>query len=430
MLNEANLYTQVGESVGPTSGNVAPVREPGGASPVVALQGVHKRFNDIYALRNISITISPGEVFGLLGPTGSGKSTLVKLLLGFLQPDEGTVSLFGSGDVAAAKARIGYLPENPRYHPNFTGRDYLLFHARLSGLTRAAARSAVETAIEGVGLGPVAKRRIKFYERETLLRLGLAVATISVTGNEPGLLVLDEPSGSSSRAMQLLVRDLILDLKRKGTTVLIASHRITEIERTSTSVGILRGGLLMAQAAVENNPRIIIVAAPREGGVESYPRLLAHLQNLHPFVTVSGSGDGTAPIVVSLPSGPHIMNAAGIKASALRALVDASWDVISVYVERKDLESIYMRTAPPRPHDSGAIGPMTTGPLPNVTAPLGARQAGSGNAQTGPLPGLAQELSGRSTHPLHNGDAGGEGAVMRNGYEPIEGRSLRREGVS
>src|SRR6476620_8811020 len=102
MLSEANVNTQrdmdahrAGPDPQPTGGDQVQNPSPGYA-PVVALEGVHKRYNDIYALRNISITVQPGEVFSLLGPTGSGKTTLVRLLLGFLQPDEGTISLFGT----------------------------------------------------------------------------------------------------------------------------------------------------------------------------------------------------------------------------------------------------------------------------------------------------------------------------------------------
>ncbi len=427
MLTDANPNTQVGEAVGGVAmtGQAMEVMEPAGVAAAVALQGITKRFNDIYALRNISITIQPGEVFGLLGPTGSGKTTLVRLLLGFLQPDEGSLSLFGTTDLQVVRPRIGYMPERPHYHPNFTGRDYLFFQARLSGLTRSGARKVVERAIDVVGLGPAAKQRIRYYERETVQRLALGVAMVSLAGDGPGLLVLDEPSDYLSRAVQLAIRDIILDFKQRGTTVLICSHRITEIERTSTSVGILRGGRLMAQTYVENNPRVIIVAVPRDEALEAYPRLLAYLRNLHPFVTLTGGGSGTAPLMVSLPSGPRIINAAGIKASALRALMDSGWDVISVYVERKDLESIYAQSAPPQPQDAQGTA---TGPLSNSTAPLGSNP---GAANTGVLSGLTQSLSGHNTRPLHASEVGhlpvGEPSPSLNGHQPIEGRALRRE---
>jgi ABC-2 type transport system ATP-binding protein len=417
--------------------------------PVIALEGVSKRFNDIYALRDISVTVRGGEVFCLLGPTGAGKSTLVRLLVGFLQPDEGVVALFGATDPQLARSRLGYMPENPRYHPSFSGRDYLYFHARLSGMTRSGARKAVDHAIERVGLGPVARRKTRYYERETLQRLGLAVAMVSVMGGPPGLLVLDEPSDYLSRAVQLTVRDVILEQKKQGMTVLIASHRITEVERAATSVGILRGGRLVAHTQVENNPRVIIVAAPRESAPESNAGLLTHLHNLHPFVTVTGGGSAKAPIVISLPSGPHIMNAAGIKASAMRALLDASWDVISVHVERKDLESIYLQSAPPRPQVNGG---MATGPLRNVTGPLDPMLDMAGSMITSPTGLSAAQLAARNTRPLQasergfslpgepagngnngsNGSSdspesghGGEYGEIYNAHRPIEGRAIR-----
>lgn len=403
-------------------------------APVIALEGVHKRFNDIYALRNISFSLQPGEVFGLLGPTGSGKTTLVRLLLGFLQPDEGTISLFGTSDPQLAKARIGYMPELPHYHHNFTGRDYLFFHARLSGLTRVGARKAVDRAIETVGLGPVARRRIRLYERETLQRLGLAVALVSVAGGPPGLLILDEPSNKLSRSMQLTMRDIILDLKERGTTVLIASHRITEVERTSTSVGILRGGRLITQTYVENNPHVIVVAVPRDGALDSYDRLLAHLRNLHPFVSITGGGNGTTPLIVSLPGGSHIRNAAGIKASALRALVDASWDVISVYVERKDLESIYLQSAQPQLAPQSTTS-AATGPLPALDEGPKTKDEGV-DALSPSMNGYATGMNGRNTRPLYPYEVGtaeagaalGEYNNGSNGHKPIEGRAIRKEG--
>ena len=128
MLTDATPNTQAGEIMGGAASTrplstIVPAAGQTGDAPVIALEGVHKRFNDIYALRNVSISIESGEVFSLLGPTGSGKSTLVKLLLGFLQPDEGTVSLFGTTDPRSVAARIGYMPERPYFHHNFTGRD-------------------------------------------------------------------------------------------------------------------------------------------------------------------------------------------------------------------------------------------------------------------------------------------------------------------
>ena len=151
MSSNANVITGAGESAAGevargVSATAAPAADQMGDLPVIALEGVSKRFNEIYALRDISVTVRSGEVFCLLGPTGAGKSTLVRLLLGFLQPDEGAVLLFGTTDPQLARSRVGYMPENARYHAGFSGRDYLYFHARLSGMTRSGARKAVERA--------------------------------------------------------------------------------------------------------------------------------------------------------------------------------------------------------------------------------------------------------------------------------------------
>jgi ABC-2 type transport system ATP-binding protein len=356
-----------------------------------------------------------------------------------MQPDEGSLSVFGSADPQLAKARIGYMPERAHYHHNFAGRDYLFFQARLSGLTRSGARKAVDQAIEAVGLGPAARRQIRYYERETIQRLALAVAMVSIANRSPGLLILDEPSNSLSRSAQLSVRDIILDFKQRGITILIVSHRITEIERASTSVGILRGGRLVAQTCVENNPRVIVVAVPRAGSAESYPRLLANLRALEPSVAATGGAGGAAPLVVSLPSGPRITNAPAIKASALRALMDAGWEVISVYIERKDLESVFARAVAPQP--PAARGPVTsplaavTSQLSGVTSQLPAESGSNGSVPAEALPGLAQGPNGQGTRPLYASElgplAGVEPPVSLNGHQPafkpIEGRALRRE---
>jgi hypothetical protein len=193
-------------------------------------------------------------------------------------------------------------------------------------------------------------------------------------------------------------------------------------------VGILRGGRLITQTYVENNPRVIVVAVPRDGALDSYDRLLAHLRNLHPFVSITGGGSGTTPLVVSLPSGPHIRNAAGIKASALRALVDASWDVISVYVERKDLESIYLQSGQPRPQ---ATPGMATGPLPAMDDGRPTKDEAGTASRSPSMNSYGMGMNGRNTRPLYPyevsvNEAGELSNNGSNGHVPIEGRAIRR----
>ncbi len=394
-----------------TEPNGEPVAAP---VPVIDLSSVNKHFKDIYALRNVSITVRAGEVFGLLGPTGSGKSTLLRLVLGFLRPDEGKVSVFGAdepGEMVEARGRIGYLAEHPYFHPNFTGWEYLRFQARLCGLTRRNARASAARAVEIVAAQAWIKRRIAYYTPEMLHRLGLAVALVGAGDHFPDLLILDEPSAHLERGGQIAMRDILLQCKRRGSTILMASHKVTEVERACDTVGVLKAGKLILQAVVENSPRTIIVAVPREDVPERLPHLLSALKNLHPFVTVTNS-QPSGPLIVSLPSGGAILNAQGIKASALKMLVEAGWDVISVYTERKDLESIYAQTLSPVMQAQTGItptGPLITGPL--VTGPLTTPEhEGHTNTSTGAMTG---PLDSRFTRPLHVSEEG----TPANGHE-------------
>ena len=422
MIGETDHYPQGGlltRPAGSTNGKIhrgipetfvssEPTAELSEASePIVVLDGASKRLKDIYVLRNVSITVNRGDVFGLLGPTGAGKSTLLKLILGFLRPDEGTVSVFGaeeSSELAETHGRIGYLPEHPHFHPNFSGWEYLRFQARLSGLTRRNARASAERVVETVAAQAWIKRRMIYYTPEMLHRLALAVALVGSGLNYPEFLILDEPSSHLDRGAQSAVRDILLECRRQGSTILMASHRVTEVERICDTVGIIKAGRLVLQQAVENNARTIIVAVPREDISDRLPALLKGLQRLHPFVSISG-GQGSGPLVTSLPSGDEILNAQAIKGSALRMLVEAGWDVISVYLERKDLESIYARTLSPVAQIQTGI--MSTGPL--GTGPLGMpeqpEQADMG-AMTGPL-------DSRFTKPL----TASEGGQKANGRE-------------
>lgn len=322
----------------------------------------------------------------MLGPGGSGKSTLLKLVLGFLRPDEGTISLFGAeegADPSEAYNRIGYLPEHPQFQPNFSGWEYLRFQARLCGLTRRNARASAERVVEIVAAHSWIKRKIAYYTPEMLHRLGLAVALVGSGMNYPELLLLDEPSAHLERGGQSAMRDILLECRRRGSTILMASHRITEVERVCDTVGVIRAGKMVLQTSVENNTRTIIVAVPREDVLDRLPALMKGLQRLHPFVTITG-GQPAGPLVTSLPAGDEIMNAQAIKGSALKMLVEAGWDVISVYMERKDLESIYAQTLSPVAQFQTGItstGQLGTGPLTPIEQP----EATDMGALTGPL---------------------------------------------
>ncbi|HEX8230152.1 MAG TPA: ATP-binding cassette domain-containing protein [Chloroflexia bacterium] len=339
---------------------------PEGAAlpPVAQIERVSKQFRGVAALRGVSFNLEHGEIFGLLGPNGAGKSTLLKLLLGFLHGDGGSIKLFGSTNLTRTHARVGYLPEQPRYHGNFSGREYMEFQARLTGLKGRDAKAITAHALKRVGLEEAANRRIRTYSKGMRQRLGLAVAVYASGSTPPELLVLDEPASGLAPEGQVAVREVLLDCNRQGSTILLCSHQLTEVERICSRVGILRGGKLVALTRLDDQSRVVIVASPRPRGFELASYLIEYLRNLHPAVIIKGGLLETEPLVVSLPTGNDVPHAASMKAAAIRAIVDARWDVLSLHVENRDLESIYMRAV--RPSRKEAAETQADGKAPEV----------------------------------------------------------------
>src|SRR5919199_27922 len=125
----------------------------------IEIRNVHKHYGNLHVLRGINLTVARGEAFGLLGPNGAGKSTLTHTILGLLMPDEGSVSVLGQTDIERQRSRIGYLPERPRYHTQFAGREYLAILGQLSDLRGAKLHQRVEAVLELVGIHDAADRR-------------------------------------------------------------------------------------------------------------------------------------------------------------------------------------------------------------------------------------------------------------------------------
>lgn len=191
-------------------------------------------------IEDVSLAIKPGEVFGLLGLNGSGKTTTIKLILGLLRPTTGTIAINGTAmpDTEMLR-RVGYLPEVPYFYRYLTAREILMLYARLSNLKNPAER--VATVIESVGLTDWADKRLTEFSKGMLQRIGLAQSLV----HDPDILVYDEPvSGLDPLAMQEM-RNLILSLKGKGKTIFLSSHLISEVEKLCDRVAILAQGRLV-----------------------------------------------------------------------------------------------------------------------------------------------------------------------------------------
>jgi ABC-2 type transport system ATP-binding protein len=224
------------------------------APPVVEAAGLTKVFRDFWyrpkarAVDNVDFQIRPHEIFGLLGPNGAGKSTIIKMVLGLLHKTSGRLAVFGkpSSDVITKK-RIGYLPEESYMYRFLNPRETLDFYGKVFGLDGRTRRRRIDELLDMVGLSQVAHRAVGEFSKGMTRRLGLAQALI----NDPDLLILDEPTSGLDPIGTRQVKDLILELGRRGKTILLSSHLLADVEDVCHRVVVLYGGKIRAQGTVD-----------------------------------------------------------------------------------------------------------------------------------------------------------------------------------
>jgi ABC-2 type transport system ATP-binding protein len=249
----------------------SPPRSGAEAGPAVAVHGLTKIFpvpfhptRRVVAVKDLNLRIEPGEVYGLLGPNGSGKSTTLKIILGLVSPTRGRTEIFGRDSrLVESREAVGFLPENPYFYKFLTGAETLLFFGRLCGMTGATLKSRVNELLDLVGLNKARDRRLGTYSKGMLQRIGLAQALI----HDPRLVVLDEPTAGVDPAGSREIRDLIMDLKRRGITVLLSSHLLAQAQEICDRIGILADGVLVREGrlqeliAIENQTELVIAGA-------------------------------------------------------------------------------------------------------------------------------------------------------------------------
>jgi ABC-2 type transport system ATP-binding protein len=209
------------------------------AQPALETHSLRKVFGDNVAVRGLTLQVEAGEVFGFLGPNGAGKTTSIKMLLGLVRPTAGSAILLGAplGN-RAARARMGFLPEHFRFHDWLTADEFLSLHGRLYGMEEAQIERRKSELLELVGLLPFRGKQLKTFSKGMLQRIGLAQALL----NDPSLVFLDEPTSGLDPVGRRLVRDIIRDLRRRGTTVFLNSHLLSEIEITCDRVAFIKHG--------------------------------------------------------------------------------------------------------------------------------------------------------------------------------------------
>jgi ABC-2 type transport system ATP-binding protein len=223
------------------------------AGPIIEIRGLTKDYRTGFlrkrpkrSLDNLTLDVEEGEVFGFLGPNGAGKTTTLKLLMGLIFPTSGTARVRGrSIDDIAMHRDIGYLPEHPYFYDYLTARELLDYYARFSPMSAGERNERVERYLKKVGLESAAKVQLRKFSKGMLQRAGIAQAIL----HEPKVVFLDEPMSGLDPVGRREVRDIILELKQKGTTVFFSTHILSDAEMLCDRVAVLVGGKLQGVGA-------------------------------------------------------------------------------------------------------------------------------------------------------------------------------------
>jgi ABC-2 type transport system ATP-binding protein len=291
----------------------------------VEVDGLSKSYGSTWAVRDLSLTVGRGEVFGFLGPNGAGKTTTVKALLGLVRPSGGEARLLGrpAGD-AEARRRVGYLPENFKFHDWMTGRELLDFHGRLAGMSAEWRRRRAAEVIELVGLAGRADERIRGYSKGMTQRIGLAQALLA----RPELVILDEPTSALDPLGRREVRDIIRGLKSEGTTVFLNSHLLGEVEMVCDRVAIVDRGRVVRSGRLGEmageRPELRVRVECVDGGL---------IELLGRFGAVLSAGDGEVVLGLNGADAGDVAAAVVGSGRRLLALVPVQRSLEDVFVE-------------------------------------------------------------------------------------------------
>jgi ABC-2 type transport system ATP-binding protein len=297
----------------------------------IETRGLRKVYGEKVAVEDVTITVPTGEVFGFLGPNGAGKSTTMKILLGLAAPSAGTARLLGQplGSIAARR-RIGFLPEQFRFHDWLRGVEFLDFHGELCGLSRPERRRHIPEVLDGVGLAGRGQDRLRTYSKGMLQRIGLAQALI----NDPALIFLDEPTSALDPIGRREVRDIIRALKARGLTIFLNSHLLSEVESVCDRVAIIDRGRIVRQGTLDDLLRESLDVDLTLGALDAATLRLIEIYGALEAVAGDGRRDG-GEVRVRLDDFADVP-------VLVDALVRAGIAVYGVTPHRRSLEDVFL----------------------------------------------------------------------------------------
>ncbi|RME72097.1 MAG: ABC transporter ATP-binding protein [Chloroflexi bacterium] len=300
---------------------------------VIKSRGLTKKYGDFTAVDHLNLTVNRGEVFGLLGPNGSGKTTTILMLLGLTEPTAGSVEVLGldpARQPLSVKARVGYLPDQVGFYDGLTARENLGYIARLNGLPRAEANERIQRVLSQVGLSEVANKRVGTFSRGMRQRLGVAEVLLK----QPELIIMDEPTLGLDPEGAREFLELIVQLKSEGITMLLSSHLLHQVQAVCDRVGLFHRGQMVLEGTVPELAQKVLGGAYR--------------------ILVEANGTGNLEEVFRRINGVVNINRAGqdryeleakkdLRPEVARSIVEAGGKLLSLNIELPSLDEVYAR---------------------------------------------------------------------------------------
>ncbi|MEM7034591.1 MAG: ATP-binding cassette domain-containing protein [Chloroflexota bacterium] len=245
--------------------------------PLIQVQNIAKRFGETVAVADVSFDVKPGEVFGLLGPNGAGKTTTIRMILDIFQPDAGKIAVFGGPLTARNQDRIGYMPEERGLYPHMRVIDCLIYLGKLKGLTKQEAQTRAEHYLSRLELADQPRTKIEALSRGMTQKVQVIAAII----HNPDLLIIDEPFANLDPVNSKLVRDILLELRDQGKSVVMTSHQLGLVEALCDRIAMIHHGKVILAGTVADVRRQFasnILHISGSGDLPTLPAAVTHVE--------------------------------------------------------------------------------------------------------------------------------------------------------